>query len=387
MMDPDAASDPHAAYRSVREACPVSETVDDGHRTVFLCRDEHVRSALRDPSIFSSSMDAVSLGQQRPLIPLQLDPPEHAAYRRALEPHFSAARMAELEGDVRALVADLVDPLIDATSCDIHAAFTEPLPSTIFIRLMGLPLDDLEFFLEFKDGIVRPEGDSPEEIDRSRAEAGERLYDYFREAIAHRRRHPDDGLFSRLIDEEIDGRPVTDDEMLDISYLMILAGLDTVTATLDCFFAYLAQHPERRRAVVEQPEIIGSAVEELLRHQTPVQAVVRIVRESGEIGGVGVEPGDGATIVLGAANTDPRSFENPEDTDLERQPNRHLAFGGGPHRCLGSHLARLELRVALEEFHRRIPDYEIVDGADLDFSMGVRQAARLPLVFRRPVAT
>lgn len=385
MLEPDNAADPHAAYRDVRETCPVSHVTDAGQRTLFLSRDEHVRVALRNPELFSSSMDAVNIGQDRPLIPLQLDPPDHALFRRMLDPHFSAARMSELEGDIRHLVAELVDPLLAVDTCDLHAEFTEPLPSTIFVRLMGLPLEDLDTFLEIKEGIVRPAGETPEEQDAERARAGAAMYEYFGEAIDHRRRHPDDGLFSALIASEINGRPVTDDEMLDISFLMILAGLDTVTATLDCSFAYLARHPERRRALVERPEIVPSIVEELLRHQTPVQVVVRVVRQAGEIGGVEVAPGDSVTVVLGAANTDPRSFDDPEDTDFERHPNRHLAFGGGPHRCLGSHLARLELRVALEEFHRRIPHYELGPGAELEFSAGVRQAAALPLTLHRAV--
>ncbi|MEZ5169259.1 MAG: cytochrome P450 [Acidimicrobiia bacterium] len=382
ILEPANAADPHAAYRDVRETCPVAHVSDVEQHTVFVLRDEHVRAVLRDPATFSSSMDAVHIGQDRPLIPLQLDPPDHARYRRMLDPHFSAARMAALEDDIRKLVAELVEPLMTSETCDLHAEFTEPLPSTIFVRLMGLPLEDLPTFLEIKEGIVRPDGDTAEEQNAERARAGAAMYEYFGEAIEHRRRHPDDGLFSALITSEIDGRPVTNEEMLDISFLMILAGLDTVTATLDCSFAYLARHADRRRAIVERPEIISSAVEELLRHQTPVQVVLRIVREAGEIGGVEIAPGDSVAVVLGAANTDPRGFHDPEIADFERQPNRHLAFGSGPHRCLGSHLARLELRVALEEFHRRIPDYELEAGTELEFSVGVRQATALPLRIR-----
>ena len=135
----------------------------------------------------------------------------------------------------------------------------------------------------------------------------------------------------------------------------MLGGLDTVTATLDCSVAYLAHHAERRRELVENPALTAAAVEELLRWETPVQMVARVVKQDATIGGVEVKKGDRATILIGAADGDEREFEDADVVNFTRQANRHVAFGGGPHRCLGSHLARLELRVALEEFHRRIP--------------------------------
>jgi cytochrome P450 len=164
----------------------------------------------------------------------------------------------------------------------------------------------------------------------------------------------------------------------------MLGGLDTVTATLDCMITYLARHPERRRAIVEGPGLIPHAVEELLRHETPVMMVPRKVVQDVEIGGVQCRAGDSATLLLGAADIDPAEFQDAAAVRFDRGRNRHLAFGGGPHRCLGSHLARLELCVALEEFHRRIPEYDIVDGVDINFSPGIRQAEQLPLTFPVP---
>ena len=138
---------------------------------------------------------------------------------------------------------------------------------------------------------------------------------------------------------------------------MLLGGLDTVTATLDCMIVFLAQHPERRGAVIADGTLVPGAVEELLRHQTPVMMVPRIVAQDFEMGGVQMQAGDGATLLIGAANCDRSEFDDASDVIFDREANRHLAFGGGAHRCLGSHLARLELTVALEEFHRRVPDY------------------------------
>jgi len=168
---------------------------------------------------------------------------------------------------------------------------------------------------------------------------------------------------------------------MGICHLLLLGGLDTVTATLDCMIAYLAQHPDRRQVMVDDPELMSPAIEEMLRQQTPVMMVPRIIAQDYELGGVKLTAGDSATLMIGAANCDEHEFANSADVMLDRGTNRHVAFGGGPHRCLGSHLARMELRVALEEFHKRIPEYEIVDGTEIHFSPGIRQADNLPLVF------
>ena len=171
-----------------------------------------------------------------------------------------------------------------------------------------------------------------------------------------------------LVRAEVEGRPLTHAELLGTCHLLMLGGLDTVTATLDCMITYLAAHPERRQALVDDPDVIPVAVEELLRHQTPVMMVPRKIVQDVEIGGVMCRAGDGATLLIGAGNIDATEFEDADEVRFDRGRNRHVAFGGGPHRCLGSHLARLELRVALEQFHRRIPEYSIADDAEVNFS-------------------
>jgi cytochrome P450 len=378
------ADEPSGAYRELRERCPVAVSGAGGAPAVYLSRYQDVLWALRHPEVFSSAADALSIGQEQPLIPLQVDPPEHTGYRRLLNPEFVPRKIDELEPDVRVLVNRLIDAFGGRGRCDFHEEFATPLPSTIFLRLMGLPLDDLAMFLGWRDDIIRPDvppGDL-EAAARVREAAGKAINAYFEDAIDDRRRQPDDGLLSELVGAGIDGEALTRAELLGICHLMLLGGLDTVTATLDCMVTYLARHPERRRRLVENPALIPSAVEELLRRESPVMVVPRIVRQDVTMHEVELRTGDHVMLVIGAANTDEREFPDAEGVDVTRDPNRHLAFGGGNHLCLGAHLARLELRVALEELHRRIPDYRIPDGTEVHFSPGIRQADRLPLVFQ-----
>jgi cytochrome P450 len=354
-------------------------------KAMHLFRYEDVAWALKHPDTFSSSFEAVSIGQEHPLIPLQIDPPEHAKYRRLLDPEFSPRKMAALEPDARVLVNGIIDTFIEKGACDFHEDFATPLPSTMFLRLMGLPQSDLASFLQWRDNTIRPDvaPDDWEGAQRIREQTGHEITAYFEAAIEERRRSAsdDDALLNRLVHGEVEGRALTQEELLGICHLLLLGGLDTVTATLDCMVMYLARHPERRQMIVDDPSIMANAVEELLRTETPVMVVPRVLKQDVTIGGVEAKAGDHATLCLGAANGDDAEFDDAHSVDFARAGNRHLAFGGGPHRCLGSHLARLELRIGLEEFHRRIPEYDVVDGADIHYSPGIRQTNQLPLVF------
>jgi len=374
-----AGAEPHGLYRGLREGCPVLRT--GGQGGVILSRHDDVLFALRHPEIFSS-VDSVEIGNERPLIPLQIDPPEHVKYRKLLDPVFSRTRMLKLEPEVRKLASELCGRFAAGGSCDFHKQFAEPLPSTVFLRMLGLPLSRLDYFLELKDGIIRPQELGATDHERARAEAGQKIYALFEEALDARAAAPTEDLLSWMMGEEVDGEKLTRQQILDICYLLLIAGLDTVTASLDTFVAYLAQHPDRRRMAVERPEMLDGIVEELLRHETPVIAVPRVVAKEVTLSGVTLQPGEKVTLLLGSANADEAGFPQPDEVDFERRPNRHLAFGGGPHRCLGSHLARMELRAALHEFHKLVPVYSLPEGTQLSYSIGIRQVDPLPLVFR-----
>ncbi len=390
LFAPETADQPHDAYRQLREQCPVARSeggsvsgTEGG--SVLISSFETLTWALKHPE-YLSSQEAVAIGNDRPLIPLQIDPPDHATYRRRLDPEFSPKKMAALEPDFRVLVNQVIDRFIERGECDFHEEFATPLPSTFFLRLTGLPLDDIKVFLQWRDNIIRPDVE-PGDFDAAaeiRAQTGREMYAYFEQALDERTARPDDGLLTRLLHAEIDGERLTREELLDICYLLIIAGLDTVTATLDCSIGFLARSPDHRQRLVDDPSIAPAVVEELLRLESPVMMTPRIVKQDVTVGGVDLQAGDNVTLVIGAGNTDEAEFPNAHDADFERERNRHLAFGAGPHRCLGSHLARLEVRVALEEWHRRIPQYQIVDGAEFHYSPGIRQTDSLPLSFGPP---
>ncbi|OBI92647.1 cytochrome P450 [Mycobacterium asiaticum] len=379
-------AEPQPMYKALRESAPVLRSP----QAVVLSRLSDIEMALKRTDLFSSNMDAVDLGNLRPLIPLQVDPPDHAKYRRILDPLFTPREMARREPQVTALVNEMIDRFADRGECDFHAEFAVPLPCTVFLQLLGLPLQDLDKFLEWKDGVIRPDG-ATDWDDRHAASApvALQIYEYFDRAIDDHIASPRDDVLSAMIAADLkdeDGAPkkLTREELLDICFLFLIAGLDTVTDSLDCFFVFLARHPEHRHQLVEQPDILPHAIEELLRWETPVPGVARVAMQEVEVGGCPIHKGDRVSPLLGAANTDPAEFPEPELVDFARNPNRHRAFGGGPHRCLGSHLARMELRVALREFHRRIPDYEIPTGTELKYTAALRSVESLPLTF--PVA-
>ena len=384
-FSPEVAACPHATYRRMVDDHPVIR-MPIGNSPV-ISRYEDVMFCLRHPAIFSSDMaDQMSLGTDRPMIPQQIDPPAQTRYRKILDPRFSRKRMLEIEPALRDSARELIDAFANNSECDFSQQYAVPLPCQAFLHLFGLPISDLARLIELKDGIIRPQARATnpldaEEVDGIRSASGKQIYAYFEELIALRRKAPRDDLMTYLLDVELDGHKLTQNEILDISYLFILAGLDTVTATLSCCIAYLAANPSQREKISGNPASLEVAIEEMLRWETPVTGVPRLIKEDVEIAGYKLEKGEMVMLLLGAANIDPAEFEQADQVELDRARNRHISFGGGPHRCLGSHLARMELRVGLEEWHRQIPDYAIREGEVPIYSPGIRDIQHLPLVW------
>jgi cytochrome P450 len=386
-MGPEMAANPQPVWKMLRDDMPVlriDEMMSSG--AVMLSRKGDIMEALQHPEIFSSNMDAVDLKNKRPMIPLQIDPPDHKKFRKLLDPIFAPRKMQAMDDEVSALANNLIDGFIDKDGVDFAKAFSVPFPSVVFLTLLGLPPEDLDTFLTMKDGIIRPDHvtgkprDS-EETSRYQQKIADSVYDYFNQVLDKRELERQDDLLSLFLDAEMEGERLTREDILDICFLFLIAGLDTVTATLDCMFSFLAQNPDHRRQLVEDPSVIPNAIEELLRWETPVMSIARVAVSDTELGGCPVHAGDQVMVMIGSANTDEAEFPDADEVRFDREVNRHIAFGGGIHRCLGSHLARLELRVALREWHKRIPDYEIEPDHTLVYTAGIRSIDYFPMRF------
>jgi len=375
-------------------SCPQQRYVDTlaygpAHRVmdgaVYAFSREAVDEAFRDATRFSSAYGGgVALGNDRPLIPLSIDPPDHSKYRKVLDPLFAPKRMDAIEDDIAARFNRFIDAFADRGHCHFTDELAVPFPSAVFLGLMGLPWEELPTFLRMKDGIIRPKSDSgtPEDNAQVQRDTAQDIYAFFDGILDEREKAPTDDILSHFLAAEVDGQKLTREEILDICFLFLIAGLDTVTDSLTCFFAFLGAHPEHRRALAADPDLIPGAVEELLRWESPVPNVFRTAAVDTEIAGCPVHQGEAVLIGIGAANVDPAAFPDGFDVRFDREVNPHIAFGGGVHRCLGSHLARRELRVTLREWHKRIPEYELKPGIELEYAMALRTVENLELVWR-----
>jgi cytochrome P450 len=323
-----------------------------------------IQEALQDWRTFSnSSVTALNPDPQFLWIPEMLDPPVHTAWRRLLGKEFAPNAVAAREPEIRRLAATMIDRFVGAGEVDALEGFARTFPAVIFMRLMGLPEDDLPQFQQWVHAILHLS--FAEDPGMSRAiSAMAAVSAYFEEQIELRRAAPRDDLLSRSMTWEIDGEKISDRDLLGLCVLMFQAGLDTVPISIGWALYHLATHPEHRAQIVEDPTLVPMAVEEILRLYSFVVPARKATRDV-EIGGCPVKAGEMVMLPLNITNRDSRRFENPHEVDLHRTTSNHIAFGSGPHRCLGSHLARLEVKVALEEWHRRIPEYRLVEGQEL----------------------
>ena len=386
--NPEFAAHPQPIFKMLRDETPVMSVPMGSGPGVLLTRKAEIMEALRHPEIFSSNMDAVDLKNKRPMIPLQIDPPDHKKFRKLLDPIFAPRKMAAMEDEVAALVNRLIDGFIDDGEVDFAKRFSIPFPSQVFLTLLGLPLEELDRFLAMKDGIIRPDHVTgtrygAKEAQDHQQKVADATYEYFEMVLDDREKERKDDLLSRFLDADVEGDRLSRNDILDICFLFLIAGLDTVTATLDCMYSFLAQNPEHRRQLVEDPALIPNAIEEMLRWETPVMTIARVAVADYELGGCPVHEGDQVMVMIGSANTDEAEFPDGDQVRFDREVNPHIAFGGGIHRCLGSHLARMELRVALREWHRRIPEYELEPGHTLVYTPGIRSIDHFPMRFTK----
>lgn len=346
-------------WRSLREA---GDVVAAGGQFV-LSSAEAVEFAAKRPEIFSSARAFDRLGSPVPMVPIAIDPPDHTRFRRLLDPFFSPKKMAQREPGLRKQAGELIDAIKRRGECEIVADLATPFPSQVFLTLFGLPLEDRDRLVHWKEAILAFTDPGSAEPTPEVLAQGLELYTYLSEHIAERRRDAGgDDLLSELISLHDEGG-MTDSEILGLCFLFVVAGLDTVTAALGFSFWNLASDTDLRRRLCDDYGLIPNFIEEQLRVEVPVPFAPRVTTEDIEVAGVLVPKDSDVMLSYGSANRDPRRYQNADTVHIDRRP-AHFAFGRGPHRCLGSHLARLELRIVLEEWHNRIPDYRLVGGAE-----------------------
>ncbi|MFC5745841.1 cytochrome P450 [Actinomadura rugatobispora] len=325
----------------------------------MMLNHEGILEILQNPEDFSSSsVVAMDPDPAYRWIPEMLDGEEHREWRRQLAPAFSPRAIVRLEDRVRSWAREVIDRIAEQGSCDFMAEFAQIYPTTIFLDLMGLPAAELDTFMEWEHQILRSPKTEEGRVLRMRAMRA--VTGYFAEVVARKRREPGDDLISAALRFRIGGKPVGEEDLLAFCLLMFMAGLDTVTATLGWSFLHLARNPEDRERIVADPELIPGAIEEFVRAYAIVLPGRKATRDT-EVQGCPIKEGDMVLLPLNAATRDDGAFDDARTVRIDRSPNNHIGFGAGPHRCLGSHLARRELRIAFEEWHARIPSYRLAD--------------------------
>ncbi|MDH3752326.1 MAG: cytochrome P450 [Acidimicrobiia bacterium] len=377
---PDWAARAHEIWDDLRERCPVAHS-DRFGGTWLPTRHADIADIARDTEHFSSV--GVVVSDFRPDIPppvgfappITSDPPFHAEARRLLLPAFGPKPIAALEPSAREFCRELLDELVrdGAATVDGAVGYAQHIPVRLIAHMLGVPPDDGDKFRVFIHNILETPGrDDDVPVDQT-------LDHYLDAMIADHRANPRDDLIGFLVDAEADGAPLSDEHVRGTVALLLIAGIDTTWSAIGASLWHLAQHPEDRRRLVEEPELLPFAVEELLRAYAPV-TMARLVATDTELGGRRLEAGDWVLLPFPAGNRDPEEFDDADEVRLDRAQNRHAAFGLGIHRCLGSNLARMELTVAIDEWMRRIPDFELADPAAVRWSAGqIRGPRALPL--------
>lgn len=357
-------------WDELRDAHPVFAVPAEEHRVWIAAGYEAVRDAAQDYVTFSSSTLDVYGPLKDPdqrIIPAEIDPPVHGAYRQMVLRDFAPAAIEAMEPDLRSFAADLIDELAPRGGCDFIADFAKRFPTEIFMSMMGLPIDRAEWMVGLADAVLHHRG-TPEDLERAQ-EAQAAIEELLTELISARRAEPRDDLMTRIVTATVEDRPIEDFEIRNYAFTLYLGGLDTVAMQLGHMFHFLATNEGHRRQILDDPGLIPNASEEMLR-AFPILTTGRVVTSDVDFHGCPMKAGDRLLFSTAAASRDCAQFPDPYEIDFHRSQIRHLSFGAGPHRCLGSNLARAELTIALREWHARIPDYEIAGDATVHYHGG-----------------
>lgn len=374
---PDRLLNPFDWYRTMRETEPVAFDASRGIWSVF--RYEDVRRVLAEYAVFSSERGGPGATNPLGASIISTDPPRHRQLRALVTQAFTPRTVAQLESRIEAIVNDLLDQVAGRGHMDIIDDLAYPLPVIVIAELLGVPIEDRAQFKQWSDAIVS----GPAAAGMAGRNPQAEMSVYFRRLIEQRRHEPHDDLISALLAAQIEGRHLSEVELLGFCILLLVAGNETTTNLIGNAVLCFDEHPDALAMAREQPELLPSAIEEALRYRSPVQSMFRSTVAETEVGGRLIPAGSFVVAWIGSANRDADQFPDPDRFNVERTPNRHLAFGQGIHFCLGAPLARLEARIALSALFDRMPNLRCVRDAQLEPlpSSIVYGVKHLPIIF------
>ena len=390
IFDPGYVTDPFPIWDELRGQCPVAHSERWGS-SWMPTRYADLFEIARDVAHFSSRQVLVAPAGPPPdsddaealtafevgAPPITSDPPVHTWARRLLLPPFSIQAVARWEPETRELCRSLIDGFIDEGRADAAADYAQQIPPRVIASMLGIPKEMAATFTEWVRGFLEY-GLTNADI---RGESARAIFGFLRERIEERKEKPGDDLISYLLGAEVQGRPVPEPHVLGTCFLLLVAGIDTTWSSIGSALWHLAQHPEDRARLVAEPELMPVAVEELLRAYAPV-TMARVVTQDLEYDGRKMRAGDKVLMSFPAGNRDPEKFSDADKVVIDRAENPHIAFGVGIHRCAGSNLARMEMRVSLEEWLARIPEFRLEDAGAVTWAGGqVRGPRSMPVVF------
>jgi beta-dihydromenaquinone-9 omega-hydroxylase len=378
-LDPEVLADPYPSYRALLQGPALH--YNRRRALWFLCRYEDVRAGARANDELSS---AESVARYRARLPMMLtvDRPEHTRLRRVVSRDFTRDAMERSREEIGRIARDAIGRMLAAGETDAVAELASPLPVAVIAHVLGVPAVDLPDFRRWSDRVVEGFGVAPGtgSLGSSLSVLGAtvKLRSYFLEQFERRRRSPGPDLLSRMLASSEDGR-LTEDELFWFGFMLLVAGNETTTSLLGTMLLSLARHPEEWAKLRDDPDLVPSAVEEALRHTSPIQGLYRTALSDYRVGPASIPAGGRVLLLYGAANRDPRKFPQPDDFLIERNPTDHLAFGSGIHFCLGAHLARLEGAIVLRELVERVEAIELAGEPSWNPNPSLRGLSRLPV--------